>query len=412
MKILHINYHQNQGGASVATNRLIEALNQNNINSDLIVNQKKDKETFVKPQFKNIFELYSHKMKKFLAIYIKKILGADNMYKDSISLFSSNLHMQINSSNVDIVNLHWVCNEMISIKEIKKIEKPLVWTLVDMWPFSGSTHYTENDFYKFSNKKYDEKKIFNIQNWVLNKKIKYFNKDIVIVCISKWLEKLAKESQVFKNNKIYTIPCTIDVNDWKSFDKKKARQSLGFDTNKKYYLFSAFNGINDKRKGFDLMLDSLSKISMSKNKFVVVVLGNAEGLNRINELYKFDFRVFDQNFDNDKNLLKTIYSACDILIMPSRLEAFGQVALEAGCCELPCVSFKNTGVEEVISHNNDGYLADYLDIEDLSKGINLLNDETVNIKMSKNIRNKIIKEFSYENVSKKYKNIYETLIKY
>ena len=63
MKILHINYHQNQGGASVAANRLIEALNQNNINSKLIVNQKINNDEFVQPQFKNTYELYFHKIK-------------------------------------------------------------------------------------------------------------------------------------------------------------------------------------------------------------------------------------------------------------------------------------------------------------------------------------------------------------
>jgi glycosyltransferase involved in cell wall biosynthesis len=410
MKILHINYHQNQGGASVASNRLLEALNKNNIESKLLVNEKKNENENVLPQFKNIYEIYIHKIKKIFSIYIKKILGADNIYKDSISIFSSNLYKKINLSEFDIINLHWICNEMISIKEIKKINKPIVWTLVDMWPFAGSTHYTENDFYKFSDKKFDTKKLFNIQNWVLNRKIKYLDKDIVVICISKWLEKLAKESYVFKNNKIYTIPCAIDVKDWQSIDKKSARKVLNFDTDKKYFLFSAYNGIKDERKGFDLMLKALTKLDIDKKEFKIVILGNVEGLNDINKLYQYDFKVFDQNFSDDKNLLKTIYSACDILIMPSRLEAFGQVALEAGSCSLPCVSFKNTGVEDIIKHNEDGYLAEYLNIEDLTKGINLLIQESIHKKMSINIRNKVVQEFSYENISNKYKKIYESLV--
>jgi glycosyltransferase involved in cell wall biosynthesis len=410
MKILHINYHQNQGGASVASNRLLEALNKNNIESKLLVNEKQNENENVLPQFKNIYEIYIHKIKKILSIYIKKILGADNIYKDSISIFSSNLYKKINLSEFDIINLHWICNEMISIKEIKKINKPIVWTLVDMWPFAGSTHYTENDFYKFSDKKFDTKKLFNIQNWVLNRKIKYLDKDIVIICISKWLEKLAKQSHVFKNNKIYTIPCAIDTKDWQSIDKKSARKILNFDIDKKYFLFSAYNGIKDERKGFDLMLKALTKLDIDKKEFKIVILGNAESLNDINRLYKYDFKVFDQNFSDDKNLLKTIYSACDILIMPSRLEAFGQVALEAGSCSLPCVSFKNTGVEDIIKHKEDGYLAEYLDIEDLTKGINLLIQESIHRKMSINIRNKVIQEFSYEIISNKYKKVYESLI--
>ena len=402
MEILHINYHQNQGGASVAANRLIEALNQNNINSKLIVNQKINNDEFVQPQFKNTYELYFHKIKKILSIYIKKILGANDIYKDSISIFSSNLHKKINSSNADIINLHWIGNEMISLQEINKISKPIVWTLLDMWAFTGSSHYTENNFYKFSEKDYDENKKFNRENWGLNRKKKYFNKDIIIVCISRWLEKLAKQSQIFKNNKIYTIPLTINVNEWKSIGKKSARKILNFDENKKYFLFSAFNGINDKRKGFDLLLKAVSKINLDLKDFEIVILGNTGGLEEIKRNYKYNFRTFDKNKPiTDFELIKTAYSACDLLIMPSRLEALGQVALEAGSCSLPCVSFKNTGIEDIITHNEDGYLAEYLNVEDLARGIDLLNNESINKKMAENIRNKIIQEFSYEVISQK-----------
>ncbi|MDB9831769.1 glycosyltransferase [Candidatus Pelagibacter sp.] len=161
---------------------------------------------------------------------------------------------------------------------------------------------------------------------------------------------------------------------------------------KKYFLFSAFNGITDNRKGFDLLLKSLTKLDIEKNKFTIVILGNADGLDKIKKTYDYDFIIFDNKFNNNNDLLITIYSACDILIVPSRLEAFGLVALEAGACSLPCVSFKGTGVEDIIEHDHDGYLAEYLNIEDLAKGINLLNNESTRQTMSINIRNKIVKK--------------------
>ena len=105
MKILHINYHQNQGGASVASNRLVEALNQNNINSKLLVNEKINENKDILSQFQNFYGLYFHKIKKLLSIYIKRILGAKDIYKDSISIFPSNLHKKINQSKFDIINL-------------------------------------------------------------------------------------------------------------------------------------------------------------------------------------------------------------------------------------------------------------------------------------------------------------------
>ena len=38
--------------------------------------------------------------------------------------------------------MHWINNEFISIKEIGKINIPIVWTFYDMWPFCGAEHYT------------------------------------------------------------------------------------------------------------------------------------------------------------------------------------------------------------------------------------------------------------------------------
>ena len=97
-------------------------------------------------------------------------------------------------------------------------------------------------------------------------------------------------------------------------------------------------------------------------------------------------------------------------IVPSRIEAFGQIVLEAGACELPCVTFKDIGTADIITHKEDGYLADYLDVEDLVNGINFcLNQNNYN-KISKNIRNKIIEKFSYDVVAEKYEKVYRKLL--
>ena len=43
----------------------------------------------------------------------------------------------------DLINLHWINHEMISLDDIKKIKKPLVWTIHDNWPFSSIEHYID-----------------------------------------------------------------------------------------------------------------------------------------------------------------------------------------------------------------------------------------------------------------------------
>ena len=410
MKVLHINYSDSKGGAATSCVRLLDALNKNSIDSKLLVNEKyRINRNDIILNLDNNYELYIHKMKKILAIQSKKILGANNIYKDSISFFRSGLVKKINKFDCDIVNFHWICNEMIAIEEFCQIKKPQVWTIVDMWPFVGSKHYTTNNFYKFKDKKFDNKKKFNIENWVLNRKKLFFNSDIKIVCISNWLKGLAEESQVLKNNQIYTVPCSIDHLKWFPINKQSAKKCLKFDLEKKYFLFSAYNGINDYRKGFDLLLESIQALEMRKEDFSIVIIGNASGLEDLKKKYKFNFIVFDKHFDDDVVSLRLIYSASDLLIVPSRIEAFGQIVLEAGACELPCVTFDKIGTADIISHKEDGYLANYLDINDLINGIRFCLDQKNYNKISKNIRNKIINNFSYDVVAKKYKEIYKDL---
>ena len=83
---------------------------------------------------------------------------------------------------------------MISIEEISKINKPLVWTMHDMWPFIGSEHYTSSNYYKKDNK---NKSNF-INNWLLNRKKKFFNSNFHIVYISKWLMDKGKTARYFQ----------------------------------------------------------------------------------------------------------------------------------------------------------------------------------------------------------------------
>ena len=55
----------------------------------------------------------------------------------------SNLAKKINASDIDVVNLHWVAGETMSIEDIGRIKKPIVWTMHDMWPFCGAEHVTD-----------------------------------------------------------------------------------------------------------------------------------------------------------------------------------------------------------------------------------------------------------------------------
>ena len=94
----------------------------------------------------------------------------------------------------------------------------------------------------------------------------------------------------------------------------------------------------------------------------------------------------------------------DLLILPSKLEAFGQVASEAILCGTPVIGFKDTGLEDIILHKKNGWLAKKNNVEDFISGIYFC------FKNKKNrnfFRKSILNKFSYNNISSKYIKIYK-----
>ena len=95
----------------------------------------------------------------------------------------------------DIIHLHWINNGFFNLEKIKNINVPIVWTIRDMWPFTGGCHYTlgcKNSFIgsancvlRISNLFFKDDSVLNL----FNKKISIFkNQNIHLVGISKWIE--------------------------------------------------------------------------------------------------------------------------------------------------------------------------------------------------------------------------------
>ena len=97
--------------------------------------------------------------------------------------------------------------------------------------------------------------------------------------------------------------------------------------------------------------------------------------------------------------------------MPSKIELFGQIGMEANACGTPCVIFNNTGATDYIEHMKNGYVAKHLDIEDYAKGINwLLEDETRYKEIAENCHKYISENFDDKIISKKFIELYKKII--
>lgn len=402
-KILLLNYSELKGGAALACNRLHQGLLKKKIQSFLLVNEKITNSSSVlgPTNQKEIFIIF---LKKIFIKLVNFILKKNIGYFFSISLFKSNILKKISELNPEIVNLFWVNNEMLSIEQIKKINKPLVWTFVDMWPFLGTEHYSLNSIYFKKNFKVSKKNFFYYLNkWTWERKKKNFDFSFEIVVISKWLASQVKRSIIFRNKKVNIIYPGLDFKNFKRVNKESSRKFFNFSEKYKYILFLSSNGTGDTRKGFQILLKSLEYLKI--DNIVLIIVGKLEESDLRN--LKLPYKNFNKiPYDNHLNLIK-LYTACDLLVAPSILEAFGQVALEAASCNTPTVAFRNTGVEDIIKHKKTGYLSNFLDEKDFAKGIDwCLKDKN---SLDKNIRSYVKNKFDIKISVRKYLELYKNL---
>jgi glycosyltransferase involved in cell wall biosynthesis len=329
--------------------------------------------------------------------------------KDLLSpaLLSSGWPRRINNADADIVNLHWVNGEMLSISDIAKIKKPIVWTLHDMWLFCGAEHYVFDDNWKsgYENLR-GSKKLWDLNRSTWRRKRKYWCRQFHIVTPSTWLAECVKQSPLFQNWPVHVIHNPIDVNVWKVVDKATARRMLNLPENKTLILFCAFGGINDERKGFDLLNISLYTLQQKLREVEMVVIGQS-GFGSVEKVITTHFL----GHLNDDISLSLVYNAADVLVLPSRLDNLPNVAVESMASGTPVVSYNIGGMPDIVTHGVDGYLAKPFDTDDFVNGITYLLGSAEKLhQASISARKKAEEKFSSEVIAKQYSDLYESII--
>ena len=116
------------------------------------------------------------------------------------------------------------------------------------------------------------------------------------------------------------------------------------------------------------------------------------------------------SFLGKQNHIERLIQQADILLLPSELEAFGLVALEAMACQVPPVSTQVGGLPEVVSHGIDGYLENVGDIEaQAARVIALLTDEELYKKISTAARETATSRFCSSLIIPAYEEYYKEI---
>ena len=413
IKVIHLSFSDARGGAARAAYRIHQALLHHGVNSEMWLNESLlgDRTTKV---WGGKAQKFSSLLRRIPAAILLKLLRTSQPVLHSPALLRSRWVSRINQSDADIVHLHWVQAEMLSIEDFARIKKPVVWTLHDMWGFCGAEHISENERWTQGYSRHnrpDCESGFDLNRWVWSRKRRSWTRPFTIVTPSQWLKVCAKDSSLMINWPVEVIPNPLDTRRWRPLEKELAREFLNLPKNALLLLFGAIGGTADELKGFKLLTEALGYLEekSGSNSIELVVFGQLEP----DHPPIVDFPVHYLGHLHDDVSLIALYSAVDVMMVPSRIEAFGQTASEANSCGTPVVAFDTSGLRDIVQHKKNGYLARCFDTRDFAEGISWALGKSASDGggFRRIVHRSASRRFSYETVGLMYKQLLEETLR-
>lgn len=416
IKPLLLNSYDSHGGAAIATYRLHDGLRKIGVDSDMLVQHKFTTDSSVIRSGKSAFctsvvsPLRPYADRLPIGFYRKR-----KKRPFSTALVPDSIRAQISSCDPDVVHLFWINAGFVKIETLAKIGRPLVWTLHDMWPFTGGCHYDDEcGGYKDrcgNCPQLMSRNVRDLSRWTWRRKSRAWNDlPMTIVATSNWMAECAKASSLFRDKRIEVLPNGIDEQKYKPLDKRIAREAFNLPQNKSLILLSAFSATDDPRKGFQFLAPMIGNLARNDwgDRIEFAILGAAETRSGFIEGIKTHYISHLQ--DEISQVL--LYSAVDVLVAPSRQENLSNTVMESMSCGTPVVAFRIGGMTDLITHLSDGYLADPFEHDDLANGIRrVLQDPEHYSLLSGRARESAVRKYSILNVASEYRKIYEGLVK-
>ena len=407
MRVLIVNTSERTGGAAVAANRLMKALNNNGAKAKMLVRDK-ETETLTVVPLPHSPRLRWHFLWERLVIFCRLHFSRQHLFEVDIANAGYDITKLPEFQEADVIHLHWVNQGMLSLKGIQKIlqsGKPVVWTMHDIWPATalchvtlGCQHFTSQcgncRLLPGGGSSHD----YSTTIWQRKQRM-LADENIYFVACSHWLESEAKRSALLKGQKITSIPNPIDTRIYKRGNKQEARQRLGLPLDKKLILFAS-QRVTNVNKGMDYLIEACRQLQIS-DAAVVILGGHAEEV-----VSQLSLEAYPLGYVNDEQRIVDVYHASDVFVLPSLSENLPNTIMEAMACGVPCVGFKVGGIPEEIDHRRNGYVAEYRSAEDLARGIRWILAEADYEELSKNAVQKVVQNYSQQSVALKYLDVY------
>lgn len=420
MKVTLINTSDAGGGAPAACMRLLKALQSSGVDATLLVQEKKTNEPGVYPMVRDLKSRLNARF-DFLFERLPFIwfFARDKSVRFAFSTAhtGSDISGEQPVKNAGILHLHWTNQGFLSIDNLNQLValgKPVVWTMHDMWAFTGGCHYAGTcdhflgqcgNCYFLRNPGPND---ISLAGWAKKQVLFYNQHNIVFVTPSRWLADVAGKSSLLNRFRIEVIPNPIDTVIFSPKGKLMCRNKWSIDPAARIILFGAAN-INDRRKGITYLVEALDILKNSVNaveNIEIVIFGK----NKSFDTSLLPFKTYAMDIIRSEAELAELYSLADIFVSPSVEDNLPNMIMESLACATPVVAFDTGGITDMVIHQQNGYLAHYLSSADLAKGMQEVLFSPAPERLAEQARNKVLNDFSYEKVASQYIALYQSIL--
>lgn len=271
-------------------------------------------------------------------------------------------------SSIDIVHLHWVARWLDLPSFINSLPSHVgvVWTVHDMSPLAGGC-FTDFGCGEFGNGcrvcpllKFPFNRIWARQE--LKRRIRALSKRrVAFVANSESTMELLNRSEVARGKLQKVIPPGFDFAELKQIPREEARRVLGI-PDEAFVLGFGAASLTDQNKGIDRFYEVAQRVAQDIPHTWALIFGDGAPK---------EAKIPTQHLGtiNAPAQLALVYSAMNAHLVTSKMETFGQVAVEAQACSTPVFAFAVGGVPETVIDRKTGVLVPFGQCEEMAEQI-------------------------------------------
>lgn len=372
MRVVHVSTSDLAGGAARGTYRLHRALVESGVDSRLIVSQKLSADPTVSEAFPQRFSTLRRLLRERLDRLPLACYPRRAPTDFSLNWARNGVWRAIVAARPDVVHLHWINHGFLPLAHLRKLRTPLVWSLYDLWPFTGGCHYSG------ACRSYERAcgacpllgstQARDLSARILRAKRRAWSGlRPEIVCFSRQTEAQTRASSLFANLSLSVIPPPVDTRVYRPIPVADARRLLGLDPAAFVVMLGATQ-LGQPRKGADLALAALASLERT-GPLAQLTLCTFGGSPPDAPDHAGAIPVKHLGPLHDDLTVALAYSAADAVLVPSREDTGPLVAVEALACGAPVIGFPIGLIADLVRHGHTGFLATPFEPAGLAAGV-------------------------------------------